>query len=235
MQAQDLVYFTVDFRHDNCWALEATSEIDAGLLGFDTTLANGARADHLRLYRVYGESLEAVEALIDVGDESSLTSDVIRLGPSVSAATAWNGSVSRDILVEFEQAPSLRQALTDHGFTHYGPSKHEDGHERRWLLTLSTREEAEATLAAVAETHDTDMSIVRVSATTPTDDIGRFFDSRITPRQREVYELATARGYYEYPRETTARELGAELGISKTTVLEHLRKAEHTLLDSFVI
>jgi predicted DNA binding protein len=46
-----------------------------------------------------------------------------------------------------------------------------------------------------------------------------------------VYEHARNAGYYEWPREASTRELADELDVSKTTLLEHLRKAEAKLLD----
>ncbi|MDX1748003.1 MAG: helix-turn-helix domain-containing protein, partial [Halobacteriales archaeon] len=45
------------------------------------------------------------------------------------------------------------------------------------------------------------------------------------------FELARERGYYAWPRGTTAADLATDLGVSKSTVLEHLRKAEARLLD----
>jgi len=53
----------------------------------------------------------------------------------------------------------------------------------------------------------------------------------LTTTQREVYEHAREAGYYEWPREASTRELAADLDVSKTTLLEHLRKAESKLLD----
>lgn len=50
--------------------------------------------------------------------------------------------------------------------------------------------------------------------------------------EREVFEAARRYGYYEWPREITADTLAADIGISKVTVLEHLRKTEAKLLDS---
>jgi DNA-directed RNA polymerase specialized sigma24 family protein len=51
-------------------------------------------------------------------------------------------------------------------------------------------------------------------------------------RQREVLELARRRGYYAHPREVMANELAAELGVTTSTVHEHLHKAEAKLLDT---
>ncbi|MFB6268782.1 MAG: helix-turn-helix domain-containing protein [Halobacterium sp.] len=56
-------------------------------------------------------------------------------------------------------------------------------------------------------------------------------DSLLSDRQAEVLEAALAAGYFEWPRETDADELAAELDITRATLLEHLRKAERTLLE----
>ena len=55
--------------------------------------------------------------------------------------------------------------------------------------------------------------------------------STLTPAQREVFELARERDYYQWPHGVSTRELADELDVSKTTMLEHLRKAEGKLLD----
>ncbi|RQH02032.1 helix-turn-helix domain-containing protein [Natrarchaeobius oligotrophus] len=55
----------------------------------------------------------------------------------------------------------------------------------------------------------------------------------LSDRQREVFDLAHERGYYDVPRGTTHRELAAELGISAGTVGEHLQRIEATLAASY--
>ena len=54
---------------------------------------------------------------------------------------------------------------------------------------------------------------------------------RLTERQYEVIERALDAGYFEWPREITSEELAEEMEISRTTLLEHLRKAESKLLS----
>lgn len=56
----------------------------------------------------------------------------------------------------------------------------------------------------------------------------------LTPRQREVFLLADALGYYEAPRRVTTAELARRLRVDKSTVAEHLRKAERRLLSTLV-
>ncbi|MFH5800641.1 helix-turn-helix domain-containing protein [Haladaptatus sp. CMAA 1911] len=60
----------------------------------------------------------------------------------------------------------------------------------------------------------------------------RASEGLLSDRQAEVINAALDGGYYEWPRERDAESLAAELDISHTTFLEHLRKAERTLLGS---
>lgn len=53
----------------------------------------------------------------------------------------------------------------------------------------------------------------------------------LTDRQQEVLKAAHAMGYYDIPRQTTSEELAEHLDLEKSTVLEHLRRAEHNLVN----
>ena len=56
----------------------------------------------------------------------------------------------------------------------------------------------------------------------------------LTPRQREVAQRVFEAGYYEWPREHTAEEIADDLDIASSTLHQHLRNAERTLLSVFV-
>jgi len=58
--------------------------------------------------------------------------------------------------------------------------------------------------------------------------------ANLTDRQREVLVAAKRYGYYEYPRRMNAEELSKRVGISKATLVEHLRKAEGRLMASLL-
>ncbi|WP_266081949.1 helix-turn-helix domain-containing protein [Haladaptatus caseinilyticus] len=59
-------------------------------------------------------------------------------------------------------------------------------------------------------------------------------DPALTSRQREVVETALDTGYFEWPRRISSEELATELGITRGTCLEHLRKAQAKLLRDAV-
>jgi predicted DNA binding protein len=54
--------------------------------------------------------------------------------------------------------------------------------------------------------------------------------SVLTEKQRAVMVAAHRHGYYDIPRRTSSARLSEKLGISRPTLLEHLRKAEGRLL-----
>jgi predicted DNA binding protein len=58
--------------------------------------------------------------------------------------------------------------------------------------------------------------------------------SMLTDRQLEVVTCALEEGYFEWPRRISSEELADELDISRTTALEHLRKAQSKLLTSAI-
>jgi len=56
--------------------------------------------------------------------------------------------------------------------------------------------------------------------------------TELTPRQQEILQVAIEMGYYEEPRESTYADLAGELDCTATTVGEHLRKIEGTVLHT---
>jgi predicted DNA binding protein len=53
----------------------------------------------------------------------------------------------------------------------------------------------------------------------------------LTPKQLEIAVLAVRSGYYETPRGISKKDLSELSGIPRSTLQEHLAKAEAALID----
>jgi hypothetical protein len=58
--------------------------------------------------------------------------------------------------------------------------------------------------------------------------------SKLTAKQKQVLLTAFALGYYDVPRKISSDDLSGHLNIDKSTVVEHLRKAERKLIDGII-
>jgi DNA-binding CsgD family transcriptional regulator len=58
--------------------------------------------------------------------------------------------------------------------------------------------------------------------------------SKLTPRQRQMLLTAYSLGYYDVPRRISSDELSRHLKVDKSTIVEHLRKAERKLIGSII-
>ena len=58
--------------------------------------------------------------------------------------------------------------------------------------------------------------------------------SKLTVKQRQALLTAFALGYYDVPRRISSEELSHHLHADKSTIVEHLRKAERKLIDRII-
>jgi hypothetical protein len=58
--------------------------------------------------------------------------------------------------------------------------------------------------------------------------------SKLTVKQRQALLTAFALGYYDVPRRISSEDLSHHLNADKSTIVEHLRKAERKLIDGII-
>jgi predicted DNA binding protein len=225
---------TLDVWHPNCWAIESTERAGGGVLAhaiYDTPKTAGETVNGL--FTAYGDSEDEVETLLDAIRNSPHAGEVLelqqRFGRSCDGVAP--GNVVREFFLEYDPGDMICPTLLAHGFVHSAPVRIEGGRERWQVCFAGERTEIEASIEGVREEGRAEVSIERITSADAAGPVREARMGALTPTQREVFDLARDRGYYRWPRGVSTRDLAAELDISKTTLLEHLRKAESKLLD----
>ncbi len=227
---------TLDLWHPNCWAIEATGRTDGGVLAH--AIYNSPKVDECTpnsvngLFTAFADTNEEVEALLDAIRESDRAGELLELQERFGRARDAPGNVVREFFLEYDPADMVCPTLLEHGFVHSAPVRIEDGREEWQVCFVGERTEIRESLDAVQSDSGAEVTVESMSSTGYAGETAREHRlDTLTTTQREVYEHAREAGYYEWPREASTRELAADLDVSKTTLLEHLRKAESKLLD----
>jgi hypothetical protein len=74
----------------------------------------------------------------------------------------------------------------------------------------------------------------KILGLTSIDTKGESLLSKLTARQRQMLLTAYALGYYDVPRRISSDDLSRHLNIDKSTIVEHLRKAERKLIGRII-
>ena len=228
---RELLRATLDIWHPDCWGISSTAETGSSLVGHGAAVSGDAAYERCT---IYGDSAEHLDQAVAVAHDSPFIRSIHPLddGPTAAALPSAIGQRARDVFIEYPAADGIGAAFVSRGYVLDGQYRVEDGIETWDLLVHASRESFERSLDEIRHERDADITLERLSpasnATRPGPTGGR--DRTLTDRQREVFALARRRGYYEWPREVSARELAGELDVSKTTLLEHLRTAESKLL-----
>lgn len=225
---------TLDLEHPNCWAIEATERVDGGILAHAIYHTPKTTDESVNgLFTAYGDSEREVETLLETIRESPYAGSVLelqeRFGRNQEAVAP--GNVVREFFLEYDPGDMICPTLLENGFVHSAPVRIEGGREYWQVCFAGERERIEASLDGVREDGPAEVTVSSITTSDTARSARKRRMSTLTPTQREVFDLARERGYYQWPRGVSTRELADELDVSKTTMLEHLRKAEGKLLD----
>jgi predicted DNA binding protein len=219
---------TLEVWHPNCWTLRTTAAVDCGLI------AHGVyKYDEIVSARLtaYADTTTEIHELVEEIEASDLTSRVELINeyfqPSLKTCSA--GNATEELLVEYEPQHSIHDAFVSKGFVPDEEIRIHDGREYWTVIVSASRAAIQQRLDRIRAEMDAEITIEGMkSSKTSTSRESR--TAQLSERQREVFELARQEGYYTWPRETSASDLAEQVDISKTTLLEHLRKAEVKLL-----
>ena len=126
-------------------------------------------------------------------------------------------------------------SLTERGAT-VRTAEYEDG-VGRLVAETAPDEDLRGLVAAVGEAFPDSELLAKRERQRAVETAGAFRSSlheRLTDRQRTALRVAHHGGYFRSPRDSTAEELAAGLGISSPTLHYHLRAAQGKLVEAFL-
>lgn len=218
---------TLDVWHPDCWVLATTRVVEVGMLSYGCfTRADGHATT---LFTLYADTTAAIEAGIEAIREAPAVYDVAEMTRGHRTHLGRAGNATRELLVDHDGTTQISSAFTDRGFVPAEPVDARANTEHWTVLTRHDRDGIEALLDEIRAAKDAEITATGVRRASREGASPLPLD-RLSSRQREVFRLARARGYYDHPRGATAGDLAAELGVSTSTVHEHLRKVEAALL-----
>ncbi|MBX0284979.1 helix-turn-helix domain-containing protein [Haloarcula salinisoli] len=229
-------WLTLDLWHPNCWAIKATGETTGGVLAhsiYTSPKTDGNHSGKVKgLFTAFADDEPAVNDLLDAIRDSEHAGELSELQERFGRERNAPGNVVREFFLEYDPDDMVCPTLLEHGFVHNAPVRIENGREEWQVCFVDERSQIDDALERVREQAGAEVTVDSITtgeaaATTARD---QRLDT-LTAKQRDVFEHAREAGYYEWPRQCDTRELADDLGVSKTTLLEHLRKAEAKLLD----
>jgi predicted DNA binding protein len=219
---------TLEVWHPDCWTLQTTERVDAGLIGHGVYQHDGIVSGR---FTAYADTTDRITELADAIEASPLTSEAKLINEyfNPTLRTDAAGNATQELLVEYEPNNSIHDAFVSRGFVPEEEIRIHDGYEYWTVIVAASRATIRERLDEVRTEMDAEITVEGMKSGRT--DAGHCDQStQLSERQREVFELAQCEGYYEWPRECSASDLAEALDISKTTLLEHLRKAESKIL-----
>lgn len=221
---------TLKIWHPHCWTLETTAEIDAGLISHGVYIYDDVVSARMT---AYADTNVQIERLVEAISDSDLTYEVNEItdyfNPRVRSQSA--GNATQELLIKYEPKNSIYDAFISRGFIPDEEVRMYDGYEYWTVIVSQPRSVIPSRLDEIRDEMNAEITVESMTSTGTTS-TGEAKTAHLSERQREVMELAKRMGYYTWPRETSASDLADELGISKTTLLEHLRKAESKIIGT---
>jgi len=216
--------------HPGCWVLDVTSQSEIGLLGYGIFTRDDGRAT--TRYTIYGDDQESVAKGIDLIREHDAVYSVVEMTSGYRHMNASvPGNATRELIVGHDGTTQISDAFTSRGFTHAAPCDTHGESESWTLFANMSRDTVKLRIAEIEAERDAEITIESISPASETTEKESLPTDSLSHRQREVFQLARTMGYYKRPKDASAADVAAELGITTSTVHEHLHKAEEKLLD----
>jgi predicted DNA binding protein len=200
---------SIGIKHKDCWHYKLSKALRATILvRYTYVLPNR---------QLYGYQTIVTPAIASLGNYLSKL-------PEIKKYTILSQGPGRADVVTWAEQSSILEFLLRTNCVFIGPTVVEDGVEN-WHIMAPCREDLQVAIASL-EQH-ADIAYIRSS-----DAFGP--GEGLTDKQAAALAAALDIGYFDTPRRASAEDLAAKLGVSPSTAVEHLRKAEKKVLENYL-
>jgi hypothetical protein len=225
----DATRLTVEVWHPGCWVLETSRKTAVGLLSYGCYSRDDGTTTSA--FTLYADEISTIDKAVDVLTEAPAVYTVAELMRDYRNGVPKPGNATREFLIDHDGTTQIYDEFANRGFFPAAPVDTRANTEVWTLLTHQPRDRIDSLLEEIETQRGASISITSITRTPEVWENTPLPVDQLSSRQREVFRLAQARGYYDYPRQIKADELADELGVSSSTLHEHLRKAEAKLLS----
>jgi len=144
--------------------------------------------------------------------------------PEIRRYSILSRGPDRAEVVTWAEQSSILEHLLKTNCVFIGPTIVRDGVED-WQIMAPSRKELQKAIANL-EGH-AEIAYIRSSGAVHSNE-------GLTERQASALATAIETGYFDSPRKASIEDIANRMGISASTAVEHLRKAEKKVLESYV-
>jgi predicted DNA binding protein len=200
---------SIGIKHKDCWHYKLSKALRATILvRYTYVLPNR---------QLYGYQTIVTPAVASLGSYLSKL-------PEIKKYTIISQGPGRADVITWAEQSSILEFLLRTKCVFVGPTVVQDGVEN-WHIMAPCREDLQVAIASL-EQHAA-IAYIRSSNA-----FG--LGEGLTDRQVAALAAAIEIGYFDTPRRASAEDLAAKLGVSPSTAVEHLRKAEKKVLENYL-
>ncbi|WP_049922865.1 helix-turn-helix domain-containing protein [Halopiger djelfimassiliensis] len=224
-----MIDLDIDMRQYDCPFIDTTDDVDIAFSAVQWQLDTGDEQLETRLI-ANGESIGALEDGLHALRDHPNMNECYILSKRENVA---------QIGTTIEQTNAMQTIQGNDGYI-TGPFRIEDGRER-WHVGFDDDDDEDRALAELERHNDYNVDGRDQFGPTALFDLLENSGSAmsllegcrsLTETERETFEVASHKGYYETPRETTLEELADHFDVSKTAVSMTLRRSERKVLKA---
>jgi predicted DNA binding protein len=200
---------SIGIKHKDCWHYKLSKGLRATILVRYT-------------YVLPNRQLYGYQTILTPGI-ASLSAYLSKL-PEIRKFSILSMGTGRADVVTWAEQSSILEHILKTNCVFVGPTVIKDGVEN-WHIMAPSRgdlQEAIASLEKYAE-----IAYIRGSDVVSG-------DRGLTDRQAAALSAAVEMGYFDTPRKASVEDVAGKLGVSPSTAVEHLRKAEKKVLESYL-